>query len=170
MASSITATSSVVSVASPHCGRMDDKILSSLSRLLSLASISSSSFVGRRKDVNLQKRRSLKVKAIAKELHFNQDGDTIKKVQLSWQLVVGVICGQRISFVNHYLTNSFISDCCKQAYRFNGCYPLSEREECVLDSRNGCPKIVNDGVCCERGILIIEQLAPVSVHSRHCIY
>ncbi|KAJ0075880.1 hypothetical protein Patl1_34069 [Pistacia atlantica] len=67
---------------SPCRGRTDDRILSSSSRILSsLASISSGAFVGRRKDVNLQKRRSLKVKAMAKELHFNQDGDAIKKLQ-----------------------------------------------------------------------------------------
>ncbi|KAJ0007937.1 hypothetical protein Pint_29685 [Pistacia integerrima] len=115
MASSFTATSSV---ASPCRGRMDDRILSSSSRLSSLASMSSSAFVGRRKDVNLQKRRSLKVKAMAKELHFNQDGDAIKKLQAGVNKLadlVGVTLGPKGRNV-------------------------------VLESKYGSPKIVNDGV------------------------
>ncbi|KAJ0075223.1 hypothetical protein Patl1_34075 [Pistacia atlantica] len=118
MASSFTATSSVASLASPCRGRMDDRILSSSSRLSSLASISLSAFVGRRKDVNLQKRRSLKVKAMAKELHFNQDGDAVKKLQAGVNKLadlVGVTLGPKGRNV-------------------------------VLESKYGSPKIVNDGV------------------------
>lgn len=79
MASTFTAMSSVGSLAAPG---MDKKLATSLDKLSSVSSISSSSF-GRRRSVSLRKSREPKICAMAKDLYFNKDGSAIKKLQVS---------------------------------------------------------------------------------------
>lgn len=78
MASSVL---SVASLASPCTRMMDTKNAASFKSLSSFASVSSSSLQMRR-NVVLHKKCSLKVRAMAKELHFNKDGSAIKKLQV----------------------------------------------------------------------------------------
>ncbi|KAL5765312.1 hypothetical protein ACOSP7_017589 [Xanthoceras sorbifolium] len=112
---SFTAMSSVGSMIAPN-GRVTDKKLASSNKLSSFASISSSSF-GRRQSVALRKTRVPKIYA-AKELHFNKDGEAVKKLQSGVNKLadlVGVTLGPKGRNV-------------------------------VLESKYGAPKIVNDGV------------------------
>ncbi|PWA77684.1 chaperonin 60 beta [Artemisia annua] len=90
----------------------------SLETLSSFSSISSSPLGHRRQNVVLQKRSSLKVKSMAKEIYLNKDGNAIKKLQAGVNKLadlVGVTLGPKGRNV-------------------------------VLESKYGSPKIVNDGV------------------------
>ncbi|PPD77664.1 hypothetical protein GOBAR_DD25401 [Gossypium barbadense] len=116
MASTFTAMSSVGSFVAPNGLVMDKKLSSSSNRLSSLASVSSSSFLSRR-NVVLGRSRLPKISA-AKELHFNNDGSAIKKLQTGVNKLadlVGVTLGPKGRNV-------------------------------VLESKYCSPKIVNDGV------------------------
>ncbi|KAK8517053.1 hypothetical protein V6N12_032253 [Hibiscus sabdariffa] len=115
MASTLTAMSSIGSFIAPKNPAVDKKLASS-NKLSSLASISSTSFATRR-DVVLRRSRLPKICA-AKELHFNKDGEAIKKLQTGVNKLadlVGVTLGPKGRNV-------------------------------VLESKYGSPKIVNDGV------------------------
>nr|KJB10931.1 hypothetical protein B456_001G233100 [Gossypium raimondii] len=116
MATTFIAMSSVGSFVAPNGLVMDKKLSSSSYRLSSLASISSSSFLSRR-NVVLRRSRLPKISA-AKELHFNNDGSAIKKLQTGVNKLadlVGVTLGPKGRNV-------------------------------VLESKYCSPKIVNDGV------------------------
>ncbi|KAI3814941.1 hypothetical protein L1987_14590 [Smallanthus sonchifolius] len=92
--------------------------MASITQLSSFSSISSSPLGHRRQNVVLQKRCSLKVKAMAKDLYFNKDGSAVKKLQAGVNKLadlVGVTLGPKGRNV-------------------------------VLESKYGSPKIVNDGV------------------------
>uniref|UniRef100_A0A7N0UPH0 Uncharacterized protein n=1 Tax=Kalanchoe fedtschenkoi TaxID=63787 RepID=A0A7N0UPH0_KALFE len=92
-------------------------------KLSSVASISSSSF-GRRQNKALQKMRSPKISAMAKDLYFNKDGSAVKKMQAGVNKLadlVGVTLGPKGRNV-------------------------------VLESKYGSPKIVNDGVTVAREV------------------
>jgi hypothetical protein len=73
-------------LAAPTARAMDRKFAFSSNKLSSFASISASRF-GRPQNVVLPRSRSLKVNA-AKELHFNKDGSAIRKLQVSFGLLV----------------------------------------------------------------------------------
>lgn len=108
--------SSVSSLASPST--MNKKVTNPSESLSSFASISSTPLRQRRQNIVLQKRFSVKVKAMAKELHFNKDGSAIRKLQAGVNKLadlVGVTLGPKGRNV-------------------------------VLESKYGSPKIVNDGV------------------------
>ncbi|KAK8988683.1 hypothetical protein V6N11_030063 [Hibiscus sabdariffa] len=97
---------------------MDTKFLNSSGRLSSFDSISSSAFLGKKHKVILRRGQSSKIRAMAKELHFNTDGSAIKKLQTGVNKLadlVGVTLGPKGRNV-------------------------------VLESKYGSPKIVNDGV------------------------
>lgn len=79
-----SAVLSVAALASPCTRMMDTKKATSFKSLSSFASVSSSSLQTRRNLV-LHKKCSLKVRAMAKELHFNKDGSAIKKLQVCWR-------------------------------------------------------------------------------------
>ncbi|XP_071692000.1 ruBisCO large subunit-binding protein subunit beta, chloroplastic-like [Rutidosis leptorrhynchoides] len=114
---SITPLSSVGSFASPSI-KTNKTIASSLQTLSSFSSISSSRLGHKRQNVVLQKKSSLKVKAMAKELYLNKDGSAVKKLQAGVNKLadlVGVTLGPKGRNV-------------------------------VLESKYGSPKIVNDGV------------------------
>lgn len=64
---------------------MNKKFLNSSRQLASFDSLSSSSFLGRKHNVILQRVRPSKISAMAKELHFNKDGSAVKKLQVSWK-------------------------------------------------------------------------------------
>ncbi|KNA06370.1 hypothetical protein SOVF_181470 [Spinacia oleracea] len=116
MASTFTSMSAM---AAPGAARiMDKKPLTSADKLSSLASMSSSSTLGRRSNVVMRNSRSVKVNAMAKELYFNKDGSAIKRLQNGVNKLadlVGVTLGPKGRNV-------------------------------VLESKYGSPKIVNDGV------------------------
>ncbi|XP_010552318.1 PREDICTED: chaperonin 60 subunit beta 1, chloroplastic [Tarenaya hassleriana] len=110
MASTFTATSSLGSMIAPNGHILDKKL-------------SSSSSFGRRQNVAPRRVRSAVVCA-AKELHFNKDGTTIKKLQTGVNKLadlVGVTLGPKGRNV-------------------------------VLESKYGSPKIVNDGVTVAREV------------------
>ncbi|KAK9078334.1 hypothetical protein SSX86_002391 [Deinandra increscens subsp. villosa] len=114
---SITPLSSISSFASPS-SKVNKTGTSSLETMSSFSSISSSPLVHRRQNVVLQRKSSLKVKAMAKELYFNRDGSAVKKLQAGVNKLadlVGVTLGPKGRNV-------------------------------VLESKYGSPKIVNDGV------------------------
>ncbi|KAI3716335.1 hypothetical protein L6452_23601 [Arctium lappa] len=114
---SITPLSSVGSFASPS-SKTNKTMTSSLETLSSFSSVSSSPLGHGRRNVVLQKRCSLKVKAMAKEIYLNKDGSAIKKLQAGVNKLadlVGVTLGPKGRNV-------------------------------VLESKYGSPKIVNDGV------------------------
>ncbi|RWR73491.1 ruBisCO large subunit-binding protein subunit beta, chloroplastic-like protein [Cinnamomum micranthum f. kanehirae] len=121
MATSLSAISTVGSLASPSSLAIDKRLsLSSkkLSQFSSFSSISSSSVNLRRQQLHVQKRSSPKIQAMAKELYFNKDGLAIKKLQTGVNKLadlVGVTLGPKGRNV-------------------------------VLESKYGSPKIVNDGV------------------------
>ncbi|XP_056165594.1 chaperonin 60 subunit beta 2, chloroplastic-like [Syzygium oleosum] len=118
MASTFTAMSSAGTLAAPGNRVMDKKLATSLDKLSSVSSISSSSTFGRRRSVSLRKSREPKICAMAKDLYFNKDGSTIKKLQTGVNKLadlVGVTLGPKGRNV-------------------------------VLESKYGSPKIVNDGV------------------------
>lgn len=99
-------------------GSTNKAVTSSLESLSSFSSISSTPLAHRRQNVVMQKRSSLKVNAMAKELYFNKDGSAIKKLQAGVNKLadlVGVTLGPKGRNV-------------------------------VLESKYGSPKIVNDGV------------------------
>ncbi|KAI7739950.1 hypothetical protein M8C21_029352 [Ambrosia artemisiifolia] len=109
---SITPLSSITSFGTPKT------IASSSETLSSLSYISSTRLVHGRQNVVIQRKNSLKVKAMAKELYFNRDGSAIKKLQAGVNKLadlVGVTLGPKGRNV-------------------------------VLESKYGSPKIVNDGV------------------------
>ncbi|KAG8494716.1 hypothetical protein CXB51_012279 [Gossypium anomalum] len=118
MASSFIAMSSIGSLGFPCSKQMDKKFFNSSGRLSSFESISSSAFLGKRQKVILRRGHSSKIRAMAKELHFNTDGSAIKKLQTGVNKLadlVGVTLGPKGRNV-------------------------------VLESKYGSPKIVNDGV------------------------
>ncbi|MBA0691127.1 hypothetical protein Goari_008773 [Gossypium aridum] len=118
MASSFIAMSSIGSLGFPCSKRMDKKFFNSSGRLSSFESISSSAFLGKKQKVILRRGHSSKIRAMAKELHFNTDGSAIKKLQTGVNKLadlVGVTLGPKGRNV-------------------------------VLESKYGSPKIVNDGV------------------------
>ncbi|KAL3511758.1 hypothetical protein ACH5RR_024475 [Cinchona calisaya] len=118
MASTFTAMSCVGSHISINAPTTDKKVVNSSGALSSLTSISTNRLGGRRQNVVLRKRLSCKVQAMAKELHFNKDGSTVKKLQAGVNKLadlVGVTLGPKGRNV-------------------------------VLESKYGSPKIVNDGV------------------------
>ncbi|XP_076925322.1 ruBisCO large subunit-binding protein subunit beta, chloroplastic-like [Bidens hawaiensis] len=119
---SITPLTSISSFA--PSSKTNKTITSSLETLSSFSSISSSPLVHRRQNVVLQRKSSLKVKAMAKELYFNRDGSAIKKLQAGVNKLadlVGVTLGPKGRNV-------------------------------VLESKYGSPKIVNDGVTVAREV------------------
>lgn len=73
---------SVCSIASTSQS-VDKKLINSSETLSSFSGISLTSLGGRRNNKVLKKRYDSKIKAMAKELHFNQDGSAIKKLQVS---------------------------------------------------------------------------------------
>ncbi|KAK8366243.1 hypothetical protein V6Z11_A02G106700, partial [Gossypium hirsutum] len=106
MASTFTAMSLVGSFVASNVLVMDKKLSSSSNRLSSLASISSSSFLIRRNGV--LKRSHLPKISTAKELHFNKDGSTIKKLQTGVNKLadlVGVTLGPKGMNVTFSLLN-----------------------------------------------------------------
>ncbi|XP_024978921.1 ruBisCO large subunit-binding protein subunit beta, chloroplastic [Cynara cardunculus var. scolymus] len=114
---SITPLSSVGSFASPS-SKTNKTMTNSFETLSSFSSVSSSSLGHGRRNVVLQKRCSLKVKAMAKDIYLNKDGSAIKKLQAGVNKLadlVGVTLGPKGRNV-------------------------------VLESKYGSPKIVNDGV------------------------
>ncbi|KAI8526423.1 hypothetical protein RHMOL_Rhmol13G0306400 [Rhododendron molle] len=116
MASTFITMSSVGSFAAPSIGVPDNKFGS-------FGSISSSSF-GRSQNVFLQRARSPRINAMAKELYFNKDGSAIKRLQNGVNKLadlVGVTLGPKGRNV-------------------------------VLESKYGSPKIVNDGVTVAREV------------------
>ncbi|KAH0854641.1 hypothetical protein HID58_057817, partial [Brassica napus] len=117
MASTFTATSSIGSMVAPNAHKTDKKLMNKLS---------SSSF-GRRQNVFPKLRRSSPaVVCAAKELHFNKDGTTIRKLQAGVNKLadlVGVTLGPKGRNV-------------------------------VLESKYGSPRIVNDGVTVARETLL----------------
>lgn len=87
MASGLSAISTVGSLAAPSSLGMDNRLSVSskkLSQFSSFSSISSSSVTLRRRQLQLQKRSSPRIQAMAKELYFNKDGLAIKKLQVSF--------------------------------------------------------------------------------------
>ncbi|KAA0055727.1 ruBisCO large subunit-binding protein subunit beta [Cucumis melo var. makuwa] len=117
MASTFTAMSSIGTLSAPGSRAMDKKLLPSSDKLTSRTSISSFA-LPKRQSVVLRRNRSSKISAMAKELHFNQDGSAIKKLQNGVNKLadlVGVTLGPKGRNV-------------------------------VLESKYGSPKIVNDGV------------------------
>lgn len=99
-------------------GSTNKAVTSSLENLSSFTSISSTPLAHRRQNVVMQKRSSLKVNAMAKDIYFNKDGSAIKKLQAGVNKLadlVGVTLGPKGRNV-------------------------------VLESKYGSPKIVNDGV------------------------
>lgn len=82
MASAYTSMSSIGTLAAPSSRVMDKKLMASSDKLTSRTSISSFA-LPRRQSVVLRRTRSSKISAMAKELHFNQDGSAIKKLQVS---------------------------------------------------------------------------------------
>ncbi|KAK8584819.1 hypothetical protein V6N13_138765 [Hibiscus sabdariffa] len=118
MTSSFIAMSSIATLGFPGSKKMDTKFLNSSGRLSSFDSISSSAFLGKKHKVILRRGQSSKIRAMAKELHFNTDGSAIKKLQTGVNKLadlVGVTLGPKGRNV-------------------------------VLESKYGSPKIVNDGV------------------------
>jgi chaperonin GroEL len=115
MASTFTATSSIGSMVAPNGHKSDKKLISKLS---------SSSF-GRRQSVCPRPRRSSSaIVCAAKELHFNKDGTTIRRLQAGVNKLadlVGVTLGPKGRNV-------------------------------VLESKYGSPRIVNDGVTVAREV------------------
>ncbi|KAF5937305.1 hypothetical protein HYC85_024811 [Camellia sinensis] len=123
MASTLAGTSSVGSLAAPSACVTDKKFATSLDKLSSFTSISSSLF-GRRQNVTLRRTCSPRINAMAKELYFNKDGSAIKKLQSGVNKLadlVGVTLGPKGRNV-------------------------------VLESKYGSPKIVNDGVTVAREV------------------
>ncbi|KAK8675012.1 hypothetical protein V6N13_033085 [Hibiscus sabdariffa] len=121
MASTLTAMSSIGSFIAPKHPAVDKKLASS-NKLSSLASSSSTSFAARR---NVLRRSRLPKICAAKELHFNKDGEAIKKLQTGVNKLadlVGVTLGPKGRNV-------------------------------VLESKYGSPKIVNDGVTVAKEVL-----------------
>ncbi|GAB4842282.1 hypothetical protein Ancab_012252 [Ancistrocladus abbreviatus] len=117
MASTLTTISSLSSLASSRSSTSENKILSSSSQVSSFVSISPSFSGSIRADV-LKRSCTFKVKASAKELHFNKDGSAVRKLQAGVNKLadlVGVTLGPKGRNV-------------------------------VLESKYGSPKIVNDGV------------------------
>ncbi|CAI9286333.1 unnamed protein product [Lactuca saligna] len=99
-------------------GSTNKAVTSSLESLSSFSSISSTPLAHRRQNVVMQRRSSLKVNAMAKEIYLNKDGSAIKKLQAGVNKLadlVGVTLGPKGRNV-------------------------------VLESKYGSPKIVNDGV------------------------
>ncbi|GAB2269382.1 hypothetical protein Dimus_004301 [Dionaea muscipula] len=116
MASTLATMSSVGSLASFRSCTPDNKLSGSSNQLSFLASLPSNTFGGRRND--LSRGRSLRIRASAKELHFNKNGSAIRKLQAGVNKLadlVGVTLGPKGRNV-------------------------------VLESKYGSPKIVNDGV------------------------
>lgn len=81
MASTFITMSSVGFYATPSIGVPDNKCGSSLNKLSSFGSVSSSTF-GRSQNVFLRRARSPRIYA-AKNLYFNKDGSAIKRLQVS---------------------------------------------------------------------------------------
>ncbi|KAM3267945.1 hypothetical protein P3S67_031930 [Capsicum chacoense] len=118
-----TTFTSVCSIASTSQS-VDKKFINSSETLSSFSGISLTSFGGRGKNKALKKRYDSKIKSMAKELHFNQDGSAIKKLQAGVNKLadlVGVTLGPKGRNV-------------------------------VLESKYGPPKIVNDGVTVAREV------------------
>lgn len=82
-----TTFTSVCSIASTSQS-VDKKFINSSETLSSFSGISLTSFGGRGKNKALKKRYDSKIKSMAKELHFNQDGSAIKKLQVS---LIGIL-------------------------------------------------------------------------------
>ncbi|THG12527.1 hypothetical protein TEA_010753 [Camellia sinensis var. sinensis] len=123
MASTLAGMSSVGSLAAPSARVTDKKFATSLDKLSSFTSISSSLF-GRRQNVALRRTPSPRINAMAKDLYFNKDGSAIKKLQSGVNKLadlVGVTLGPKGRNV-------------------------------VLESKYGSPKIVNDGVTVAREV------------------
>ncbi|CAI9114190.1 OLC1v1014850C1 [Oldenlandia corymbosa var. corymbosa] len=124
MASTFTALSPAGSVVSLGICKADKKLVSSSEALSSCTSLSSQALGGRREKVNMRKRQSCKVQAMAKDLYFNKDGSALKKLQDGVNKLadlVGVTLGPKGRNV-------------------------------VLESKYGSPKIVNDGVTVAREV------------------
>ncbi|KAG6525285.1 hypothetical protein ZIOFF_015239 [Zingiber officinale] len=118
MASTFYAMSTFGAIASPGNFGADKK-LTSRQKLSSVVSISPSLVISSRRQSFISSRRdNFKINAMAKELYFNKDGSTIKKLQTGVNKLadlVGVTLGPKGRNV-------------------------------VLESKYGSPKIVNDGV------------------------
>lgn len=80
---SMAATFTSVCSISSTSQTVEKKIINSCETLSSFSGISLTSLGGRRKNNVLKKRNDSKIQAMAKELHFNQDGSAIKKLQVS---------------------------------------------------------------------------------------
>lgn len=79
MAATFTSVCSIASTSQA----VDKKLINSSETLSSFTAISSSSLGGRKKNTVLKKRYDFKIQAATKKLHFNQDGDAIRKLQVS---------------------------------------------------------------------------------------
>ncbi|URE38725.1 RuBisCO large subunit-binding protein subunit beta, chloroplastic [Musa troglodytarum] len=115
MASTFSTMSTIGSFSATNCLSANK---ASVEKFSSLSSISSNSLSSRRQNLRMQKRCNSRIRAMAKELHFNKDSSAIKKLQTGVNKLadlVGVTLGPKGRNV-------------------------------VLESKYGSPKIVNDGV------------------------
>ncbi|KAK9666088.1 hypothetical protein RND81_14G159800 [Saponaria officinalis] len=118
MASSYVTMSTIGSLISAGSHSVDKKLVSSTQNLSSVGCISSSSLRCSPRSVALGQRRSFRINAAVKKLHFNKNGAAIRKLQAGVNKLadlVGVTLGPKGRNV-------------------------------VLESKYGSPKIVNDGV------------------------
>ncbi|GAB2225626.1 hypothetical protein Droror1_Dr00006423 [Drosera rotundifolia] len=118
MTSAFAAMSSVSSVGPSRRFVIDRKITGSSNQVPYFSPVPSNTFGGRRTNTFLKRGYPVKIRASAKELHFNKNGSAIRKLQAGVNKLadlVGVTLGPKGRNV-------------------------------VLESKYGSPKIVNDGV------------------------
>lgn len=118
MTSAFAAMSSVSSVGPSRSFLIDRKITGSSNQVPYFSPVPSNTFGGRRTNTFLKRGYPVKIRASAKELHFNKNGSAIRKLQAGVNKLadlVGVTLGPKGRNV-------------------------------VLESKYGSPKIVNDGV------------------------
>ena len=109
MASTFTATSSIGSMVAPNGHKSDKKLMNKLS---------SSSF-GRRQNVCPRLRRSSPaIVCAAKELHFNKDGTTIRRLQVRFLFFFFIL----LVFPKFTKGFAFLLGWCQQACRPSWCY------------------------------------------------
>lgn len=159
MATSLGAISTVGSLASPSNLAIDKKLsLSSnkLSQFSSFSSISSSSVNLRRQQLHVQKRSSPKIQAMAKELYFNKDGLAIKKLQVSFWVIVDFFLAIEKLFSCFVISKrSLLQTGVNKLADLVGVTLGPKGRNVVLESKYGSPKIVNDGVTVAKEVSII---------------
>ncbi|CAN6456649.1 unnamed protein product [Victoria cruziana] len=122
MASAFSTMSTVGSLVAP--GGLGRASSDRYMQFSSFSSISSSSISSKGQNLRAQRRRSIRINSMAKELYFNKDGSAIKKLQTGVNKLadlVGVTLGPKGRNV-------------------------------VLESKYGSPRIVNDGVTVAREV------------------